>query len=814
MTVLLANTWAPRAVVAQEPAPALAGTTTAQAGTVLLPGVSIAIHDTAGQVAATNVSDGAGQFTITTLAPGSYLLIATLDGFDPLERSIVVRPDEPLHLDLKFELAQIAETVQVVSPVTFEFTDITVPVASREVFDTAFIEESPTADDSIESALPLLPGIIRGPDGVNIKGGRPAQSSLQLDSINVSDPSTGNTVFTLPASGVESVEVLPNPYAVEFGRFTSGVTVIHPKRGGDTWEVAINNPFPAFHTKRGQPLQFTGIRGFSPSLTVGGPLIPGRLFLAQSAQYRYSSADVRSRPETERDTRESLNAFTRLDAILTDTNRLSATVGLFPEDLTGVGLNTFVSPEVTPNVRRDTYHVALTDTAALSTLTLLETTLHVNRHREQVDGRGTGAMELFPEEHRGSFFNLQDRRSTFYQWLGSWSGFHQGPVGNNFFKVGADLSHVRFDGDSHSAPVNIRRVDGTLAQEIRFGASPRHTLNSTDVALYAQDRWQLADRVLLEFGVRFDRDGVLEQSHLTPRLGAAINLNAEGTMAARGGIGLFYERTPSIAGVFEQFEPQIVTDFDADGITPLAPQTRFSPTRAGDLDTARGRTWHVEYQYQVTPSFTLAAEHLRRTGTEELLVEREAEGPEGQLVLSSRGRSRYRETGLEMQYSRSETFHLNLAYVRSASTADLNALTSFFGSVRVPVIRTNAFAPTGADVPHRLVARARLVVAQRWRFVPVLELRNGFPYSAVDERLEFVGARNRDRHFPTVARLDIAAERQIPLGKWRPWLGVRVLNVLDRFEPRDVQNHLRSPRFGEFFNADPIRARVTVRVQL
>ena len=799
---------------AQQQVPAIGGTTTAQARTVLLPGVSIVIRDASGQVVASVVSDSGGQFQVSGISPGTYQLVATIDGFDTLERTFMVQSGDPLQLDLEFELAQRTETVRVLSPVSVQFTDITVPVASREVFDAAFIEESPAADDSIEGALPLLPGVIRGPDGVNIKGGRPTQSSLQLGNVNVTDPSTGSAAFTVPSSGVESVEVLPNPYAVEFGRFTSGVTVIQPKRGGDTWEIAINNPFPAFQTRRGKPLDVTGIRGFSPSLTVAGPLIPGRLFLAQSAQYRYSSSDVRSRPETERRTQESFNSFTRIDAVLPRGHRLGTTIGVFPEELGAVGLDTFNPPEATPDLRRETYHVALSDTAAVSTLAVFETALQINHHRERVSGRDTGVMELRPEENRGDFFNDQERRSTTYQWLGSWSGFHQGAVGEHLFKAGADLLHVRFNGHSRSTPVNIRRLDGTLAQRIVFTESPHYTLSSTDVALYAQDRWQLSDRMVVEFGLRLDHDGVLDRSHLTPRVGAAINLNEDGTMAVRGGVGLFYERTPSTAGVFDQFEQQIVTDFGGDGTTPLGAPIRFSPTRGGDLDTARARTWHVEYRYQITPTLALAAEHLRRRGTDELIVERIPGTPAAQLLLSSQGRSRYTETGIEVQYSSGDTFDLNMTYVHSASSADLNAFAAFFNAVRAPLIRANEFARTVADAPHRLVARTRVVLAEKWRFVPVLEVRSGFPYTAVDERREFVGPRNRDRRFPTVARFDIAAERQIVLGKWRPWFGVRVLNVFDRFEPRDVQNSLESPRFGQFFNSEPIRLRVTVRVQL
>lgn len=800
-------------VAAQRADPTIHGTATAQAGTVLLPGVVIILINDELDIVGRAFSGGAGEFELPAVPPGSYRVEATLDGFVPIARTVTTEAGEPLRLDLAFDLAQIDETVQVVSPVSVEFTDITAPVAPREVFDTDFIQESPTSDDSIQSALPLLPGVVRGPDGINIKGGRPTQSALQVGDGSVVDPATGNAAFTLPSSAIESVEVMPNPYSVEYGRFTSGLTIIEPRRGEDAWEVAINNPVPAFHTRRGRPLDVIGIRGFSPSFTVAGPLIPKRLFLAQSAQYRFSNNDIRSRPQDERRTRESFNIFTRLDAVLTASHRLGVTIGIFPEALDSVGLDTFNPPTVTPDIDRATYHVAVSEVAALSTLALFETTAQVNRHREEVSGAGTGAMELFPEERRGSFFNAQDRRSTVFQWLGSWSGYRQSGIGGHLFKVGADVQHVRFSGASLSAPVNIRRLDGTVARAITFGDSDPHALNSTDVALYAQNRWQANDRLLLEFGLRLDRDGVLARSHGTPRFGAALNLNRDGTMAVRGGIGLFYERTASTAGVFDQFESRTVTDFAVDG-TRLAPPTLFIPRTAGDLDTARGRTWHLEYQHRITPNLTFSAEHLRRVGSRELIVEPVAMPSGAQLRLSSDGASRYRETGLQVRYARGDRFSLDVTYVYAKSSADLNAFSAFFNTVRMSLIRDNAFAPTDADVPHRLLARARIVVAGKWRFVPLLEVRNGFPYTAVDERWEFMGVRNSDRHFPAVVRFDVAAERQVALGGWRPWLGVRILNVFDRIHPRDVQNILSSPRFGEFFNSDPLQARITVRMQL
>ncbi len=84
------------------------------------------------------------------------------------------------------------------------------------------------------------------------------------------------------------------------------------------------------------------------------------------------------------------------------------------------------------------------------------------------------------------------------------------------------------------------------------------------------------------------------------------------------------------------------------------------------------------------------------------------------------------------------------------------------------------------------------------------DVHSGFPYSIVDEQRDFVGRRNRER-FPWFSSFDIQVLKKFELpfwdGKYRVRVGVRVLNLFDRFNPRDVQNNVSSPRFGEFFNS-------------
>ena len=101
---------------------------------------------------------------------------------------------------------------------------------------------------------------------------------------------------------------------------------------------------------------------------------------------------------------------------------------------------------------------------------------------------------------------------------------------------------------------------------------------------------------------------------------------------------------------------------------------------------------------------------------------------------------------------------------------------------------------------HRLLVRGTLGLPGRWDFAPVLELRSGFPWSAVDEFQDFVGPRNRAGRLPFVRTLDFSLARPWQLKKYRFRAGLRMYNLFGASAERDVQNNVTSPDFGTFYN--------------
>jgi hypothetical protein len=443
---------------------------------------------------------------------------------------------------------------------------------------------------------------------------------------------------------------------------------------------------------------------------------------------------------------------------------------------------------------------------------VVETTVQFHAYQTGVHGQGPAQMELLPETTIGNFFNQQRRDTSAFQWIETASGSHRAPGGLHLFKAGFDLLHSGYDGTSASAPVLIARSDGTVARQLEFGGPTVQSVHTTDVAVFAQDRLQPGTRWYVELGGRIDYDGSVAHAGAAPRAGVAWLLNESATAVLHGGYGLFYERTPSIARAFQQFEPETDTRFAADGVTRLGPPLLYEHVTATDLQTARSAAWDLAYDYRVNRTISLHMSLLDRQGSHQLVVNPLLTERGAEWLLNSSGRSSYRQEELAIHVTRGTRVDLNASYVHSSAHEDLNALVDFFDAVLEPIVGANAYAPAAADAPNRLFVRGRAMPTGRWLVLGTLDWRSGLPYSIVNEALEFVGARNA-RRFPTYHRLDIALERRVAIARWQPWLGIRAVNALNSFLPADVQANVGSPAFGSFYNSEFRQFRIHLRFE-
>lgn len=786
------------------------GVVTTQKGTILLGGSHIAVRDSGNQEVAGVLSDGDGRFRVAALPAGKYTVVVTLEGFATVETAAVIAAGKAASLAIDLPIAAVTASIEVIAPKPVvsaaETLGVSDTIGSKETDQLA-------SGSGLGGALRLLASVIEVPGGLSIKGGRPTQSSVQMGASTLTDPVLGLVHLTLPDDAIDSVSVMPNPYAVEYGRFSSGLVLIQTRRAGDQWRVRLNNLSPSFRSERHKELYtITGLQTIDPTLELGGPLVKDRLFLEQTMQYRYGTHDIPSRPEDERRTTHWFSSFSRLDANLSPRHSIVATGGFFPNVTTLASLGTFTPPDATIDVHERVALGTVTERALWSDTLVSESTVQVRGYRTEVTPHGTAPMQLLPETTLGNFFNTQRRTPGTFQLVQTLAGSASGRTGLHLFKLGVDLLSNQYDGMSNSRPLLIARSNGALARRLEFSGPTTQALHSTDVALYAQDRVQPNARWYLEYGVRVDRDGVVARWNVTPRVGAALLLNESGGSVLRGGYGLFYERTPSAAGVFQQFETVTDTRFAADGVTSLAPGVPFQHLTASNLTTARSATWDVSYEYRWRPSFSFHAGVLNRRGSHELVLDSLQSGNAGTQLLDSAGTSRYGDVEVGFHFSHPEMADLTATYAHAFAEGDLNTFANFYDTMMWPIVAPNQRGPLGTDVPHRLSARGRLLPAPTWLITGVADWRTGLPYSIVDAYLDFVGQRDQQR-LPTYVRLDLGVEHRFHLGKFRPWIGIRAYNALNAFLPSDVQANITSPAFGELYNSQFREFRIQVRFE-
>jgi TonB-dependent receptor-like protein/carboxypeptidase family protein len=739
------------------------------------------------------LSDAVGQATIPDVPPGSYVVRGAREGFADAESApFTVADGETVQVLVEMRLTFVRESVDVVVPANSP-TESLQPVAVSDLLTGTKMDIQPLAGDDFQSLLTVLPSIIRGPEGrLRIKGGAPTTGALQVSSASLNDPSTGDFDLELPSGAVESVEVLSNPFAAEFGRFSTSVTQVRTKRGTNEWLIRPTNLVPGF----GKGFGFVG--KFEPRLSISGPIRKDKLLLGQYIQYRFLRTSVKSLPDEPQIGVESFDSFTRLDALLSSRHALTAGVIYFPRKITNATMSTFRPEETTPKFTQEGFSAGVVDRLILSANAVLETTVAARTFEVDQNPKGELPMVYAPQGQSGHYFNSQERNVRSIQLVEVLTMSKDDWLGQHVFKFGADLQHSRFDGTDRNQQIDVIRLDGSLAERATYLTPMTNPeVTGTEFAVFAQDRWRVNDRLNVEFGLRADRDSIVERVNFSPRAGASISLLPEGRGILRGGIGKFAERTPLNIGAFPQYGVQTIARFATDG-SPLGPPITYAHLVDGELKTPESIVQTVAWDQRLGRQFFFKTAYLHRNGSHAYTLSPDA--TRGVLTLAASGESKYWEVEATGRYLASEYRDLSVSYVRSHGTRDLNDFDQFFGNVRNPVIRPNEHSLNPTDVPNRLIVRGTIGLPGQWVFSPLFEWRTGFPWSAVDEFQDFVGERNRAGRLPSVSTLDFTLARPWRFKKYRFTAGIKIYNTFDTGNERDVQNNIASPDYGRFYN--------------
>lgn len=777
-----------------------------------LAGVTVTLAFSSAERGATRetTTDANGDFEFSGVVAGTYLLTAELDGYETQGKPVEVGTNETARVTLSLRLVPYTETIFIEEELE---TEANAPEQPQEL-TVETMDVLPLPTDRFSEALPLVPGVVRGPEGrLNFNGARASQSTLLVNGSNVTDPLTGQFAIELPLRAIDSVEVHTLPYSAEYGQVTAAVTKVVTRGGSDEWDFNVAHPIPSLRFRDGTIM---GIRSATPRVQLTGPIKRGKAWFSQGVDYRFVRSQVRDMdlPGEDEEILENFDSFTQLDLKLSDRHSLTTTFSYFPVETDNLGIDTLHPEEATPEFDSRGWNFAIGHRAVTSSRTLWETSAAVKTFDVTVRPENDDVSRVVFEGLRGNYFNELDRESTRFELNSACTHFI--PTNKpHALKFGASLAYTTFAGTDRGLPIEVVGRDGTLVKTIEFQGDPAIGASAWLLAGFVQDKWRVSPQLGFDLGVRFDYEEITGTSHLSPRFAVAYSLTPEGRTVLRGGWGIFYDHVFLHAGSFERFQRRVETDLGPGG-TPLGPPLVFSNrTDPEGLEVPRATVWNAELNHEVVSGLLVRVNYRERLGAQELVVNRLEETPDGPtLFLSSEGSSNAREFDITFKKSLARDDELYFSYVKSRTTGDLNNFGLIYQDLREPLLYDNEVSLQGFDVPHRFLLWGVVHLPKGIVVTPGIEWRSGFPYTVFDERHEVVGRRYRGGRFPTFFSADLRVMKSLTVLGRDIQVGFQIFNLMGRRNPRDVISNLASDEFGRMTNSIPFQASFRFQMDL
>jgi hypothetical protein len=375
-------------------------------GDSVVPGAQILLN---GPVNLQTESDANGQYNFPSVIPGTYTIQAAAPGLE-VQQSVSINPGETIAVSLQLQLVKTTTDVTV----TGNSADADIATTNQTV-EQKTIDDAPNSDQKFEALLPLVPGVVRGPDGrINMKGARNTQSGALVNSANVTDPASGGAAINLPIDVVSSVQVVSNPFDPQYGRFTGALSTVETKTANyEKMHFSIQNIVPRWRDRAGT---IAGLGAATPRFTFTGPLVHNRAAYMQSFEYRFLRTPVNSLPPLQRDTKlEGFNSYTQADVTPSPRQTATLSLALYPQKLDYMGLNTFTPQPSTTDFKQRGYQVYAQHRYFAGENTALISQFSYKTYDVDLNPQSEDPYRLLIDTTEGGFFNQQRRRTERYE---------------------------------------------------------------------------------------------------------------------------------------------------------------------------------------------------------------------------------------------------------------------------------------------------------------------------------------------------------------------------------------------------------------
>ena len=288
------------AALAQTGAASITGLLTDQSGAAA-PGVTVTATNQATNVPYTAVSNEAGNYTITAVPVGTYVVKAELSGFKtPTTRPLQLEAKQIARIDFKLEVGALEDTVEVTAEAPVLQTE---SATVGEVLSGTTVQALPLNGRNTGQLTLLLPGVVTPNPGSfsqqtrNFGGGRPyvngnreQTNNYMMDGVDMNESIDNLVAYQPSPDALAEISVETNNYSADVGNVAGAVINNVIKSGTNAFH---GNVFEFYRDSSLDANSWANNRSSAPrpertqhifGATLGGPLVKNKVFFFANYQ--------------------------------------------------------------------------------------------------------------------------------------------------------------------------------------------------------------------------------------------------------------------------------------------------------------------------------------------------------------------------------------------------------------------------------------------------------------------------------------------------------------------------------------------------
>jgi hypothetical protein len=551
------------------------------------------------------VTDAIGRVKFAVVS-GTYRISAEKKGHYPsVHDSVRIGGAESVEILLPSE-QELSEQIDVVY--SSARIDPQKTAAAEEISGGEILRIPFPASRDIRNALPLIAGAVQGPSGqVHFNGAAPSQTQFRLDGFKIGNPATGLFDSRVSADAVRAIQVQSARYSAEFGGAPGGVVSLISGTGDDRFRFSTTDFIPSIQSRKGIHLN-----NWTPRLAVSGPLAKGNAWFYQALDGELGLDVIEELPAgADRNLTWRVSSLTKAQVGIGRSHILTGTWLLNRFRADHAGLNPFKPAETTVDQRRRAYLIGIRDSSYLKNGMLVELAVGANGNDAEDRPMGQLPYQMHLEKTQGNFYRWWDARARRLQLAGSVTLPRRLWLGKHEVKIGAEVDRTSYLLKVDRRPIRIFDAQGELIREVAFFSGQAGDVANQEISGFFQDRWSLSDRLLLELGLRLDRDRIVNEVLWSPRVAASYLLTPRSRVL--GGFGLLHESSNldllARAGTGTRLD-----SFFTSGSWSYI-ETGFAVDQRS-LTAPRALSWNGGWEQQVSDLVLLNVEVSGRDGTE------------------------------------------------------------------------------------------------------------------------------------------------------------------------------------------------------